>query len=267
MGDKTSIGWTDATWNPVTGCTKVSQGCKNCYAERVFPRAYGKDRKFTDVRCHLGRLDQPLRWKKPRRIFVNSMSDLFHEDVPAKFIDRVFAVMCAADQHIYQILTKRPQTMLEYMSAAWTPDGIDEVKTTMKYPSGCQRSNLTWPPEHVHLGVSVENQETANERIPILLQTPAAVRFISYEPALGPLNVFRWFDGPHQQTRGKRLDWIICGGESGPHARIMEIEWLRSIVEQCQAACVPIFVKQDSGKKAGQQGRIPNDLWIKEFPK
>lgn len=191
MGDKSKIEWTDATWNPVTGCTKVSQGCKNCYAERVFPRAYGskpyiapngttpqewRRRKFIDVQCHPERLDQPLRWKKPRRIFVNSMSDLFHESVPDEFIMRVFTVMWqpAASKHIFQILTKRPARMRRFL----TSNGA------ATWWGGC--SSL-W--KHIQLGISCEDQQTANERIPLLLQTPAALRFLSLEPLLGPINL------------------------------------------------------------------------------
>lgn len=182
MGGATKIQWTDETWNPVTGCTKVSQGCKHCYAERVFPRAYAKTgRCFTDVRTHPERLDQPLRWKKPRRVFVNSMSDLFHEDVPDEFIDKVWEIMANAPDHTFQILTKRPARML-----AWT-GGVDAGKWPMWL--------LPWPLPNVWLGVSVEDQATADERIPPLLRTAAAVRFISLEPCLGPVDLSKWLVG------------------------------------------------------------------------
>jgi len=203
---KTKIQWTDATWSPVSGCSKVSAGCKHCYAERDWPRLaknpkspyFGRD--FTDVRCHPERLDQPLRWRKPRRIFVNSMSDLFHESVPDSFIDEVFAVMSrcgddttprfdAFDAHQFQVLTKRPARMRRYME--------DEIRGSavcarrLKYRGG---SLIEWPPPNVWLGVSVEDQATADERIPILLQTPAAVRFVSAEPLLNPVDLSQWLN-------------------------------------------------------------------------
>lgn len=252
----TTIQWTDETWNPVTGCTKVSQGCKHCYAERIFARPY-PGRKFTDVRTHPERLDQPLGWLKPRRVFVNSMSDLFHEDVPDEFIDKVWGAMANAPNHTFQVLTKRPARML-----AWT-GGVDAGKWPMWL--------LPWPLPNVWLGVSVEDQATADERIPLLLQTPAAVRFVSYEPALAPVNFTRislgksaervaWSGGPLDQfksveftvnaLRGAKslkwsgLSWVIVGGESGQKARPFDVDWARSTIAQCKAAGVPCFVKQ-----------------------
>lgn len=228
----TTIQWTDATWNPVTGCTKVSQGCKHCYAERIFARPY-PGRAFTDVRTHEDRLDQPLGWRKPRRVFVNSMSDLFHEDVPDEFIDKVWEIMANAPDHTFQILTKRPARML-----AWT-GGVDAGKWPMWL--------LPWPLPNVWLGVSVEDQATADERIPFLLKTPAAVRFVSYEPALGPVDFdcypvsgcpTNWLDSE------PGLDWVIVGGESGPKARPFDVQWARDTIAQCRAAGVPCFVKQ-----------------------
>lgn len=261
MGD-TTIQWTDKTWNPVTGCTKVSQGCKNCYAERVFPRAYGKVREFTDVQCHPERLDQPLRWKKPQRIFVNSMSDLFHESIPDEFIDSVFDTMYKTPRHTFQVLTKRPQRMLEFLKHHFG---------SFKWKGQLVPAWLS----NVWLGVSVEDQPTADERIPLLLQTPAAVRFLSCEPLLGSLDItairrthadgfMRPLDG-----RFRKLDWIICGGESGPHARPMQEEWARSLMQQCKAAGVPFFMKQ--GSKANWPDysnfeSFPRDLRVREFP-
>lgn len=246
MGDKTKIEWTDATWNPVTGCTKVSQGCKNCYAERVFPRAY-KEREFTDVVCHPERLDQPLRWKRrPRKIFVNSMSDLFHEAVPDEFIADVVRIIRLAKWHTFQVLTKRPERMF--------------VPST--------------PINNLWLGVSVEDQQTAIERIPLLLKTFAAVRFVSYEPALGPVNL-RHLDcdghgsqeflqinaltGRHSDMGRPvemlpHLDWVIAGGESGPNARPAHPDWFRSVRDQCQSAGVPFFFKQ-----WGEWAPVPRD--------
>ncbi|MHB1882201.1 MAG: DUF5131 family protein, partial [Acidithiobacillus sp.] len=247
MPDKTGIAWTNATWNPVTGCTKVSQGCKHCYAEREWARLtanpkatayYG--RAFTDVACHEDRLDQPLRWSKPRMIFVNSMSDLFHEDVPNDFIDKVFAIMglnqvMRDTPHVFQILTKRPERMLAYMS---DPDTVWRVTMAMKahgpeLPG--ENSPPAWPLPNVWLGVSVEDQVTADERIPLLLQTPAAVRWVSAEPLLNkidlthleldPFNYYNALTGdtimlnrtiiPMENT----LSWVVAGGESGNSAR------------------------------------------------
>lgn len=231
MSDKSSIEWCDSTWNVVTGCTKVSQGCKNCYAETIANRFWG-ERKFTDVQCHEDRLDIPPRWKKPRRVFVNSMSDLFHPVVTNYFIREVWKRMAKTSHHTYQILTKRPERMLEFTQ--WMA-GRDHI------------SIAEWP-RNVWLGVSCEDQATADERIPILLQTPAAVRFVSLEPLLGPIDLdkkellcYRWRRG---YTIGTYLDWVIVGGESGPHARPMHPDWARSIRDQCQRAGVPFFMKQ-----------------------
>lgn len=258
MGDRTGIEWTDATWNPVTGCTKVSQGCKHCYAERVFARPY-PGRAFTDVQTHPDRLDQPLRWRRPRRIFVNSMSDLFHEDVPDEFIDKVFAVMAMAHWHTFQVLTKRPERVLTYFRemrgseargfnvCAYFDTSIPDCARISQIPNGLP---------NVWLGVSVEDQAMADERIPLLMQTPAAVRWISAEPLLGPVDLTRIDYGARpgyhmdalagycDNGTNTRLDWIVCGGESGPHARPMHSDWARSLRDQCTAAGVPFLFKQ-----------------------
>jgi len=255
---KSKIEWTDAVWNPVTGCSKVSEGCRNCYAERLWPRlkamgnpAY-KDRNFNDVACHQERLEQPLGWRKPRRIFVNSMSDLFHDDVPFEFIGHVFAKMHNYRQHTFMILTKRPERMKEF---------IEWYKT--EWLAGFESA---WPREYTHvwLGVSVENQAAADERIPLLLQTPAAVRFISAEPLLGQVRLDElsrpdkyepgalYYDDAltgFNATRaggwyGNKLDWVIVGGESGPGARPMHPDWVRGLRDQCQAAGTKFFFKQ-----------------------
>lgn len=245
----TKIEWTDEVWNPVTGCDKVSQGCKNCYAERIAERFWG-ERKFTDVQCHPERLDIPLHWRKPRRVFVNSMSDLFHEDVPEEFVDQVFAVMALSAQHTFQCLTKRPERMLEYVNAM-VDDDLNRISD-----QACALSNSPcavvddWPLPNVWLGVSVEDQITADERIPLLLQTPAAVHFVSYEPALGPVDFASdSLKGIHDNSGLRRyaidcIDWVICGGESGPGARPMRPECARSVRDQCVAADVPFFFKQ-----------------------
>lgn len=270
MGDITKIEWTDATWNPVTGCTKVSQGCKHCYAERDWARlvhlpAY-QGREFTDVACHPERLDQPLKWRRPRRIFVNSMSDLFHEDIPDEFVDKVFAVMALCPHHTFQVLTKRPERMRAYLKDLHP--GRQRVisirQATGKFLSFAidKRSAITFPLPNVHLGVSVEDQLTADERIPLLLQTPAAVRWISAEPLIGPIGLSRWvFDrekaiidcmnGPSACNWDQAdsvvpypLDWVVAGGESGPKARPTHPDWFRSLRDQCKAAGVPFLFKQ-----------------------
>lgn len=258
----TKIEWTEATWNPVTGCTKVSQGCKNCYAERLAPKVFAgqvvevnttppkhpemkasafRPRVFTDVRCHPERLDAPLHWKKPRRIFVNSMSDLFHEDVPDEFIDQVFAIMARAPQHTFQILTKRPARALAFLKDDVREDYITD------YWRADEPDRETWslmlPLKNVWLGVSVEDQPTADERIPLLLQTPAAVRFLSCEPLLGPIDLQRTNRWPAAEYI-TQIDWVIAGGESGPKARPSHPDWFRSLREQCAAASVPFFFKQ-----------------------
>src|SRR3972149_4562828 len=219
---KTSIEWADEVWNPVTGCTKVSQGCKNCYAERIANRFWG-ERKFTDLQMHPERLEDPLHWKKPRRVFVNSMSDLFHVDVDHEFISDVFRIMERAISHTFMVLTKRPKEMLHWFNTY----------------------NAENPLPNVWLGVSAEDQNTTDERIPDLLRTPAAVRFVSCEPLLGPVNLSPWIDWRLSHIDSpQKLDWIICGGESGPNARPMNPDWARSLRDQCVAAEVPFFFKQ-----------------------
>lgn len=264
----TPIEWTDATWSPITGCTRVSEGCRHCYIERTIPfRMAG--RKFvngtTDVQLHHDRLTQPLYWKRPRRIFVNSLSDLFHEAVPEEFIAKVFLTMLAAPQHRFQVLTKRPRRMLELLK-----------KPSSAFPL-CMMVGDTLP--NVWLGVSCEDQKAADERIPLLLQTPAAVRFVSLEPLLGPVNLRGYFRcltcvdhecSVHPTTRWGRagLNWVIVGGESGPGARPMHPAWVRSIRDQCQAAGVPYFFKQWGGqvsKKAA--GRLLDGRTWDEMPK
>lgn len=264
--NQSSIEWTDHTWNPVSGCSKVSQGCKNCYAERMFPRVYSRElvndlanrdypefgekkgevigrriRRFTDVRTHMDRLEQPLRMRKGRRIFVNSMSDLFHEDVPTEFIADVFGVMAAARQHTFQVLTKRPERMRALLA---DPGFREAVENCMALYSG---ERLTWPLRNLWLGVSVEDQPTADERIPLLLRTLAEMRFISAEPLLGPIDLDRTLTSPAPGGRISRwfaLDLVIAGGESGPRARPSHPDWLRSLRDQCKAAGKAFFFKQ-----------------------
>ena len=277
---KSKIEWTDETWNPVTGCTKVSQGCKHCYAEREWPRlqklvrAY-TGRPFTNVRTHEDRLDAPLHWRRPRKVFVNSMSDLFHEDVPFEFIDRVFVVMAMRPQHTFQILTKRPARMREYLQRftkiiqtsvpgtqfCFSPYNPKQI--FVRYPGA--KYQIDWPLPNVWLGVSIEDQATADERIPLLLDTPAAVRWVSAEPLLGPVDMTRlgaekpcYIDALRGEMRStapisidpsppeyfEPLNWVVVGGESGTHARPMHPEWVRSLRDQCKAAGVAFNFKQ-----------------------
>lgn len=255
MGDNSKIQWTDATWNCIRGCTKVSAGCKHCYAETFAERFRGvKGHPYEhgfDLRLVPEKLDEPLRWKKPRRIFVNSMSDLFHPDVPDEYIDRVWATMLLAPQHTFQVLTKRPERMMKYLSGS--PYRYQQVLRWADVLRGDRRrlcsigvnNPVTFPAKWLHLGVSVENQEAADERIPLLLQTPAAVRFLSIEPLLGMLDLSPWLVSHEMQGVEKnRITWVIVGGESGPKARPCNLDWIRSIVRQCKSAGVPCFVKQ-----------------------
>lgn len=308
MADGTAIEWTHRpgtngeTWNPIVGCSVVSPGCTNCYAMRVAgtrldgnPKAphyagttqhskagpvwTGKVATATD---HI--LTKPLRWRAPRTVFVNSMGDLFHEAVPDEWIDRVFAVMALAPQHTFQLLSKRPARMRAYVQDRAVEGMLGAVEHRARQLARERETPIpvgktlagTWPWPHVWLGVSVEDQARADARIPDLLATPAAIRFVSYEPALGPVrfdrigapqytdddkgwtfnaldagDTYRLYgeegryldsgDGPMRETK---IDWVICGGESGPHARPMHPDWARSIRDQCASARVPFFFKQ-----------------------
>ena len=230
MGDKSSIEWTDATWNPVTGCTKVSPGCKHCYAERLAARlqAMGNPRYRNGfaVTLHPDQLTLPLRWAQPRRIFVNSMSDLFHEAIPEHFIHQTFEVMAKADWHIFQILTKRAERL-----ARLAP-------------------SLPWP-HHVWQGVSVENARYL-WRIRYLKEVPSTVRFLSLEPLLGPI----------PRIPLERIHWVIVGGESGPRHRPIDPSWVRDIRDQCAVARVAFFLKQWGGRTPKAGGRVlDGHLW------
>lgn len=235
MSDNSAIEWTDSTWNPVTGCTKVSPGCKYCYAERLSIRlqAMGNPRysKGFALRLHPDLLTLPLQWRRPRRIFVNSMSDLFHEEIPEGFIEQVFEVMVRADWHIFQILTKRSERLAAL--------------------AGC----LPWPP-NVWQGVSVENHRYVS-RIQDLREVPAVVRFLSLEPLLGPL--------PNLPLDG--IHWVIVGGESGPRHRPIDPTWVREIRDQCLAASVPFFFKQWGGVTSKAGGRKLDGRHWNQMPK
>jgi len=298
MADHSLIEWTDATWNPITGCSVVSPGCTNCYAMKLagtrlkhIPSRAGLTRDSKagpvwtgEVRLNEQWLDQPLRWTKPRRIFVCAHGDLFAENVPDEWIDRVFAVMALAPQHTFQVLTKRPARMRTYikghqskipylgrmplerihLEAADHMEGDGGYMDTLKSHGGNIYSlycSVPWPLPNVWLGVSTEDQARADERIPDLLATPAAVRFVSAEPLLGPidtllttergdldalrgLGVHADEEGPDDWYRTAMLDWVIVGGESGQGARPMHPQWVRSLRDQCAAAGTAFFFKQ-----------------------
>ena len=259
----TNIEWRDETWLPTTGCTLISDGCKNCSGQQMTRKMAGRDGYSRDnpfgVTLHPNRLEIPFHWRKPRRVSVCSMGDLFHGDVPLSYVAAVFGVMAANPQHRFQIITKRPGRMLDFfrmlhieetpsLDCAYHlllreeeshPDGV-------RGPIHCKYGpapKAVWPLKNVWLGVSVENQKTANERIPHLLQCEGAVRFVSYEPALGPINFMMEDDeiGERWNTLEMGIDWLIAGGESGPGARPMHPGWVRSVRDQCQAANVPFF--------------------------
>ena len=227
MADKSTIEWTDATWNPVTGCTKITRGCDNCYAARFAERWRGVPghpyEQGFDLRLWPSRLDRPERWRKPRMIFVNSMSDLFHKRVPRGFVDDVFDRMETTDRHIYQVLTKRSSRMRDYLRR--------------RYSGGAA-------PKHIWCGVSVEDRAGA-ARIRHLQAAPAMVRFLSIEPLIGPVGDID-LDG---------ISWVIAGGESGPNARSMHLEWVREIRDRCTVADVPFFFKQWGGPTPKAGGR------------
>ena len=293
----TGIQWTEETWNPTTGCDRVSPGCDNCYALTMAKRLKGmgqaKYQRDGDPRTsgpgfglavHSDALDLPLRWRKPRKVFVNSMSDLFHDEVPTAFIGAVFDVMRRTPQHTYQILTKRHARMRSLARTATFGEG--------------------WPLPNVWLGVSVEDQHWADIRIPALLDTPAAVRFLSCEPLLGPVSLDRylWLNGPStagpfydyagrrrfgggiggqamSSVKARDLHWVIIGGESGPGARGMDLGWARRLIWECREAEVPVFMKQVGSvaaarelslladHKGGDWGHWPDDLRVREFPR
>lgn len=262
------------TWNPVIGCTRISPGCQRCYAERIAARFSGPGlpyegiaemtehgARWTRVLKRLPeRLEDPLRRRKPTTYFVNSMSDLFHEDVPFNFIDQVCGVMVKTFWHTFQVLTKRPERMAEYFARRTGPDNVMSrvYRAAQQYPwpkwamdtVNREGYDEEWPWRNIWLGTSVENQETADKRIPYLLQTPAAVRFLSCEPLLGPVNIEKWL------ADCSPIHWVIVGGESGPGARPMHPDWVRSLRDQCQAAGVPFFYKQRLDEK-GHKVSLP----------
>lgn len=299
MSANSSIEWTDATWNPTLGCMKVSAGCESCYAirtayrqEHAFKRAeyQGLTRKLPDgsinwtgqINAIDARLMQPLGWKEPRRIFVNSQSDLFHKDMSLAFLREVWLTMAQTRRHTYQVLTKRPAIMHQVLSDAEFVDELAErYEAIRSYPlSGLPA--WTWPLPNVWLGVSVEHQQAADERIPLLLQTPAAVRFLSCEPLLGPLrleNVRCGCDGASSivctrcngrgllDTLRSGISWVIAGGESGPKHRPLDPDWARSLRDQCEASGVAYFFKQWGGRTPKAGGRLLDGREWSEFPR
>lgn len=332
---KSAIEWTEDTWNPVIGCTRVSEGCRNCYAERMSARLasmadadaekgrppstrkhnYTRVVKYKDgyalpqwnnrIVCVDEALGEPLKRRKSTTYFVNSMSDLFHKDVPFEFIDKVFAVMALTPQHTYQVLTKRPERMAEYSRHDATQNRaglIGDVADSMRRefgigdptigPLGHGEPGEKWYPlSNVWLGTSVEDQAAADTRIPHLLRCQAAVRFLSLEPLLGPVDLTKTCINPPQETASADgsywyagdagVDWLIVGGESGPGARPCNAEWIRSIIQQGKAAGVPVFVKQLGkvptwagmappqvfhDKKGADMAEWPEDLRVREYP-
>jgi protein gp37 len=258
----TKIEWTDRTWNPVTGCTKVSPGCDNCYAENIANRFAGSaafPRGF-DVQVRANKVNDPLSWRKPSRVFVNSMSDLFHNDVPESWLADIFAVMAAARRHTFQVLTKRHGRMRSLMNSEQFQNEV-RLRATGK---GLAVEDFRWPLPNVWLGVSVEDQKRADLRIPALVDTPAAVRFLSCEPLLGPVWIddyvwaactccdgeghdeacARCADSRCESGHIRKLDWVIVGGESGRSARPMAPQWATSLRDQCAQNHVPFFFKQ-----------------------
>jgi protein gp37 len=239
MADGSAIEWTDATWNPVTGCTKISAGCDHCYAERLSERFRGTPghpfESGFDLTLRPKRLDQPLRWRQPRMIFVNSMSDLFHKEIPQEFIGSVFDTMERANWHTYQILTKRSSLMRNFLR---------------------QRYSLARGPAHMWFGVSVEDGRKLS-RVRHLQESPAGVRFLSVEPLIGPIG----------QVDLTGIDWVIVGGESGPQARPMRLEWVRDIRDQCKAAGVAFFFKQWGGLRPKTGGRKLDGREWSQFPR
>lgn len=325
---RTQIEWTEYSWNPITGCAPVSEGCEHCYAQRMAKRLAGRygypaDEPFK-VNLHLERTTEPLRWKKPRRVFVCSMGDPFHPDVPDEWLDQIFGVMLAfrvlanMPDHTFMVLTKRPARMKRYFTErepvelikSWAkaaPIFTDDPNVTFEdavYSATCHDwdengrnssgseykpwgyIDKLWPLPNVWLGATAENQARADERIPILLQIPAAVRFVSVEPMLGPVNLEQYLglrlvdntDPFWEKTFAKKvergIDWVICGGETGPGARPMHPDWVRSLRDQCQAAGVPLYFKSwgdwipsyEAGQRSeekDQYGRTFGDCWVK----
>lgn len=285
------IEWTDVTWNPVRGCSRVSPGCDSCYAMRQAHRFSGPGGPYQGlttirrgkvdwsgrVRLVPEMLELPLRWRKSRRIFVNSMSDLFHEALSDEEIAAVFGVMAAAPQHTFQVLTKRAKRMRETLNSA---SFIARVELFVSGKQWADQEQMQWPLPQVWAGVSAEDQQRADDRIAHLLNTPAAIRFISAEPLLGPIDVSRWDPGRCDCERCRMtsercpasrhpIDWVIVGSESGTKARSMQLEWIASLRDQCADVGVPFFTKQIASRldrKGGDPKYWPPGPWPRQFP-
>jgi protein gp37 len=325
MSDNSKIEWTSRTWNPILGCDKVSPGCDRCYAivqariraSNPNPKVAGAFEGLTHrtesgidwtgrVNLLHDRLLQPLRWRKPETVFLNSLSDLFHKNVPDDFILQVFAVMAVTPRHTYQALTKRHGRMRSLLNRESFAEDVRALAWSLE---GHSARRVQWPLPNVHLGVSAESQHWLDIRVPALLQTPAAVRWVSAEPLIGPLSFWpedheghdrddigefggwTWTcldcSGPedenpripwktYDRSEGIGVDWVVAGGESGPGARRCELEWLRTLRDECAAANVPFFAKQlgsvlgrelGAGSKGGDMDHWPEDLKIREFPR
>ncbi len=325
----TKIEWTEYSWNPIrarnreTGrvgshCVHATPGCENCYAEAINHRlGTGLDfaawnREKAEVYLDEKTLTQPLRWKRPRRIFVCSMTDLFGEWVTDEMLDRIFAVMALCPHHVFQVLSKRAERMRDYASAFATPGRIGRHLRALAEAKGnaftlwrSQDRLIHWPLANVWKGISAEDQRRADERIPLLLDTPAAVRWVSAEPLLGPVDLtskvydygnglfgdaLKWHHLPYQEPRTyPKINWVVVGGESGPGARPMELRWVHDVVSQCQAEKIPIFVKQIGARpvvggqtytyynggpvdvkprdrKGGDMAEWPSGLRVREYP-
>ena len=308
MSDKTAIQWTDRTWTPLTGCTRVSLGCDHCYAFQLHDQrhiAWKRGRwptappqyhqPFSTVQLLPDRLIEPLRWRTPSRVFLTSMGDVFHEDLPEKYLAEIFGVMARTPQHTYQVLTKRPERMARLLNDL-------EWVELVAYYADWGETFFPWPLPNVWLGTTVENEAAARARLGYLRQCPAAVRFLSMEPLLEAVNLDFWFglrpgyewrpcvcaeispvDRPcitcvarQDLAAASGISWVIIGGESGPHARPFDLAWARDLIGQCRAAGVPVFVKQlgavwakESGAKhahGGNPDEWPEDLRVREWP-
>ena len=290
MGNKTGIQWTDATWNPLRGCSRVSKGCENCYAETVAHRFSGPGEPYHgliaigkkgprwngNIMLVPDKLADPIRWSKPRMVFVNSMSDLFHHGVSNEYIAAVFGVMAAATKHTFQVLTKRPERAKDWF--AWvsmqSPSPAEYCAAEAKKLTGrkeLDKIDNAWPLDNVWLGVSCEDQSTADKRIPVLLSTPSKIRWASYEPALGPTDFTPWVNN---------LDWIVVGGESGNGSRPFDWVWAEDVVNCTSGSSTKVFVKQLGSKpvltglgvtklkskKGGDPSEWPQSIQVRDYP-
>jgi len=269
------IPYVTKSWNPAVGCKECSPGCAHCWAKRM---AHRQHIEWGQITTKPERLDQPLHWRKPQIVAVGFMSDIALW--PDEFLDKVFAVMALTPQHTYVLLTKRPERMREYLRREDHAELVYQAARHLRslgWPTGSYVVP-SWPLPNVWLGVSVENQQAADERIPLLLETPGN-HWVSCEPLLGPvaLSGLYWtffaidypteLPNPAPTNHQDGIDWVVVGGESGPKARECEVQWIADIAQQCLAADVPFYCKQDSGPRPGQQGRIPDALWaVKQLP-